>query len=118
LPKAVLGVYQVNYGEYKENLCVIIDKFDQLIHKSKYKILPSLRAYIFKADRKMRLSGIAAIEVKIVQCAVVEILSAIYEVDLLVRSYEFMPEGNYHDPLDRFYMDITTSRVSWIVDAE
>jgi retron-type reverse transcriptase len=64
----------------------------------------------------MRPLGIAAIEDKIVQRAVVVVLSAIYEVDFLDRSYGFRPERNCHDALDQLYIDFTTGRVSWIVE--
>ena len=65
-----------------------------------------------------RPSGIAAIEDKIVQRAVVEALSAIYEVDFIDRSYGFRLVLSCHNALDQLYLDITTRRVNWIVDAD
>jgi group II intron reverse transcriptase/maturase len=62
--------------------------------------------------------GIAAIEDKIAQRAVVEVVQAIYEVDFLDCSYGFRPDRCCHDALDRLYMDITTRKVSWVVDAD
>jgi retron-type reverse transcriptase len=44
--------------------------------------------------------GIAALEDKIVQRAVVEVLNAIYEEDFLGFSYGFRPGRGQHDALD------------------
>ena len=48
----------------------------------------------------MRPLGIAALEDKIVQRAVVEVLNAVYEVDFLGLSYGFRPKRSQHDALD------------------
>jgi len=53
--------------------------------------LPSRRRYIPKADGKQRPLGIAALEDKIVQAAVVAILTPIYEAEFLGFSYGFRP---------------------------
>ncbi|MGL3104574.1 hypothetical protein [Bradyrhizobium sp. BR 1432] len=49
------------------------------------------RVYISKAD--VSLSGVPALEDKIVQSAVAEVLSAVYEADFLGFSYGFRPGG-------------------------
>ena len=53
----------------------------RMIHTGAYRATPSLRVYIPKADGRQRPLGIASIEDKIVQQAVVTVLSAIYEED-------------------------------------
>jgi len=45
--------------------------------------------YIPKADGRLRPLGIAALEDKIVQRAVAEVLNAVYEADFLGFSYGF-----------------------------
>jgi retron-type reverse transcriptase len=60
----------------------------------------------------------AAVKDKIVQRAVVEVLSAIHEVDFLDCSYGFRINRGCHDALDKLYLDITNRKVNWIVDAD
>ena len=58
------------------------------------------RVFIPKPDGRLRPLGIAALEDKIVQRAVVEVLNAVYEEDFLGFSYGFRPGRSPHDALD------------------
>ena len=71
-----------------------------------------------KPDGSMRPLGIASIEDKIVQRAVVEILNAVYEPEFLGFSYGFRPGRSQHDALDALWVGISTTAVNWIVDAD
>jgi len=71
-----------------------------------------------KTDGRQRPLGIAALEDKIVQRAVVEVLNAIYEEDFLGFSYGFRPGRGQHDALDALAVGITRTKVNWIVDAD
>jgi RNA-directed DNA polymerase len=65
-----------------------------------------------------RLTGIAALEDKIVQRALVEVLNAIYEEDFLGFTYGFRPGRGQHDALDALVVAIETGKVNWILDAD
>ncbi len=71
-----------------------------------------------KPDGRERLLGIASLEDKIVQQAVVWVLQAIYEQDFVGFSYGFRPSRSQHDALDALNVAITSKRVNWILDAD
>ena len=63
--------------------------------------------------------GIAALEDKIVQKAVVDvILTPLYEPDFLGFSYGFRPGRGAHDALDALAFGIERRKVNWIIDAD
>ena len=62
--------------------------------------------------------GVPALEDKIVQGAVAEVLSAIYEADFLGFSYGFRPGRNPHQALTSLHTAIMSQRVNWVLDAD
>jgi group II intron reverse transcriptase/maturase len=62
--------------------------------------------------------GIAALEDKIVQQAVVTVLNEIYETDFRGFSYGFRPGRNAHEALDALNAGLQKKRVNWILDAD
>jgi retron-type reverse transcriptase len=82
-PKAAPGVDGVRWEAYGQNLEANLHDLYVRVHSGAYRAWPSRRAYIPKADGRQRPLGIATLEDKIVQRAVVEVVNAIYEVDFL-----------------------------------
>jgi retron-type reverse transcriptase len=80
--KAAPGVDGMRWREYEDGLEGRLTDLHSRIHRGAYRAQPSRRVYIPKADGKQRPLGIASLEDKIVQQAVVTILNQIYEVDL------------------------------------
>ena len=74
--------------------------------------------YIPKADGRQRPLGIAALEDRIVQRAVVVILNAIYETDFLGSSYGFRPGRGQHQALDALAVGIKRKKLNWVLDAD
>jgi RNA-directed DNA polymerase len=117
-PKAAAGVDGVTWAAYGQDLEANLQDLHRRLHAGSYRARPSRRAYIPKADGRQRPLGIAALEDKIVQRAVVEVLNAIYEVDFLGFSYGFRPGRKPHDALDALAVGIYRKKVNWILDAD
>src|SRR6516164_1038780 len=116
--KAAAGVDGVTWREYEKILPQRVAELHRMVHSGAYRATPSRRVYIPKADGRQRPLGIASIEDKIVQQAVVTVLSAIYEVDFLGFSYGFRPGRGQHDALDALTAGIKSRSVNWIADAD
>ncbi len=72
--KAAAGVDNVTWKEYDVGLDERLAKLHEEIHSGKYRARPSKRVWIPKPDGRKRPIGIAALEDKIVQQAVVDVL--------------------------------------------
>ena len=117
-PKAATGVDKVTWDAYGQNLRANLEDLLQRVHSGAYRASPSRRVYIPKPDGRQRPLGIATLEDKIVQRAVVEVLNAIYEEDFLGFSYGFRPGRNPHDALDALATGILRKKVNWVLDAD
>ena len=117
-PKAAPGVDGVTWAAYGQDLEANLTDLHERVHAGRYQAKPSRRAYIPKADGRLRPLGIASLEDKIVQRAVVEVLNAIYEVDFLGFSYGFRPGRGPHDALDALAVGLERKKVNWVLDAD
>lgn len=115
---ATPGVDGVTWEQYEQDLEENLRDLHARLHKGAYRAKPSRRAYIPKSDGRQRPLGIAALEDKIVQRAVTEVLNAIYEVDFLGFSYGFRPGRGAHTSLDALAVGIRFKKISWILDAD
>ena len=78
-PKAAPGVDGVTWHEYGQTLEGNLEDLHARVHRGSYRAKPSRRVFIPKPDGRQRPLGVAALEDKILQRAVVEVLGAIYE---------------------------------------
>jgi group II intron reverse transcriptase/maturase len=115
---AAPGVDGVTWQQYGERLEENLLELHARLHRGAYRAKPTRRVYIPKADGRQRPLGIAALEDKIVQRAVVEVLSAIYESDFLGFSYGFRAGRSQHNALDALTVAIQNRKVSFVLDAD
>ena len=115
---AAAGVDEVTWQEYGDGLEGRLVDLHGRIHRGAYHAKPSRRVWIDKEDGRKRPLGIAALEDKVVQQAVVTILNQIYEVDFRGFSYGFRPGRSPHQALDALNVGISRKRVNWILDAD
>jgi RNA-directed DNA polymerase len=115
--QAAPGVDGVTWREYEDGLEGRICDLHGRVHRGAYRAKPSRRVYIPKTDGRKRPLGIAALEDKLVQQAVVTILNQIYEMDFMGFSYGFRPGRSPHQALDALCVGIH-KRVKWVLDAD
>ena len=115
---AAPGVDGVRWKDYEAALESNLRGLHDRVHRGAYRALPSRRKYIPKPDGRQRPLGIAALEDKILQRAVVAVLNAIYEENFLGFSYGFRPKRSQHDALDALTVGIQRRKVNWILDAD
>lgn len=117
-PKAAPGIDKVTWAAYGEDLEDNLLDLHGRVHAGRYRAKPSRRVFIPKADGRLRPLAVAALEDKIVQRAVVEVLNAIYEADFRGFSYGFRAGRGPHDALDALTVGIETRKVNWVLDAD
>jgi len=117
-PRAATGVDGVTWEEYGRDLEGNLQDLHARLHRGAYRARPSRRVFIPKADGRLRPLGVAALEDKILQRAVVEVMNAVYETDFLGFSYGFRPGRSQHDALDALAVAIERKRVNWVLDLD
>jgi RNA-directed DNA polymerase len=115
---AAPGVDGVTWIDYEAALESNLQDLHARVHRGAYRAKPSRRTFIPKADGRQRPLGIAAVEDKIVQRAVVAVLNAVYEQDFVGFSYGFRPKRSQHEALDALIVGIERKRVNWVLDID
>jgi group II intron reverse transcriptase/maturase len=112
------GVDGQTWRHYGENLEENIRDLSDRLRRGAYRAKPVKRTYIPKADGRQRPIGVTALEDKIVQRTVTEVLEAIYETDFKGFSYGFRPGRSTHAALDALAVGIRWRKVNWVLDAD
>jgi len=115
---AAAGVDGETVATYEQGLSEKLQDLCARVHRGGYRPEPVRRVYIPKPDGGQRPLGIPALEDKIVQGAVAEVLSAIYEVDFVGFSYGFRPRRSPHVALRALHTACMTQFVNWVLDAD
>ena len=112
------GVDDQTVEQYEADLENNLQRVVTQLHRESYRPHPSLRVNIPKGKGQTRPLGIACVEDKLVQRAIVMILERIYEEDFLPISFGFRPRKSCHDALSVLGNDIATQKVNWVSDAD
>jgi group II intron reverse transcriptase/maturase len=109
------GIDKETYGKnLEENIRDLLDR----LKSKRYRHQPIRRVHIPKGKGKTRPIGIASIEDKIVQGAINEVLSAVYEQDFRDCSYGFRPGRSPHDALRTLDRMLFKEGVEWVLEAD
>ncbi len=115
---ASAGVDGETWRHYGEGLEGNLQDLSERLRRGAYRAKAVRRAYLTKADGRMRPLGVPVLEDKLVQRATVEVLNAIYECDFVGFSYGFRPGRSPHGALDALAVGIQTKKVNWVLDAD
>ena len=116
---AAPGVDGVRWEDYARGLDGRLADLWRRVQQGTYRAVPVRRVRIPKPNGGERPLGIAALEDKIVQRALVDVvLNPIYEEEFLGFSYGFRPGRGAHDALDALAYVIERRKVSWVVDCD
>jgi len=115
---AASGVDGVTYQEYERNLEANLEDLEGRLRRKGYRARLVRRKYIPKGNGKMRPLGIPALEDKLVQTAVTQILLAIYEVDFLPCSYGYRLGTGAHDAIRALTEELQFGRHNFVYEAD
>lgn len=116
--KKAVGIDEVTKEEYNANLEENIRYLVSRLRNKAYKPKPVKRAFIPKANGKMRPLGIASYEDKIVQLGLKKILEAVYEPKFKDKMYGFRRKRNCHMAVKSMCISIIRKRINYVVDAD
>lgn len=115
------GVDEVTACEYEKNLDGNLELLLERFKSGSYHAPPVKRVYIAKQGEKgsKRPIGIPTLEDKVLQRAVVMLLSPLYEQDFCSCSYGFRPGRNAHQGLEAMWKAIMSMGDGcWVLEAD
>src|SRR6266567_1968136 len=115
---AAPGVDGVTFEEYERNLEENLRSLVQRLTNKSYRARLVRRKYIPKGNGKLRPLGIPALEDKLLQCAVTQILLAIHEADFLPCSYAYRPQRGPHDAVRELTDELHWGKHNFVVEAD
>lgn len=113
------GIDEVTVEEYGNNLNDNIANLVQRLKTKTYKPQPVKRVYIPKPGKsELRPLGIPAVEDKMVQMALKEILEAVYEQDFLDCSHGFRPNKSCHTAIKQLNNAVMKHPINWVAEVD
>ncbi|MCC8046999.1 MAG: reverse transcriptase [Clostridiales bacterium] len=113
------GVDRVTKGEYGQNLNANLENLVKRMKEGSYRPKPSRRVFIPKETKgKMRPLGISSYEDKLVENAIAQILTQIYEPKFYNTSYGFRPNRNCHQAVREIIEMAQYRKTNYVVEAD
>ena len=112
------GIDGITKEEYEKNLEVNIENLLTRMKRFSYRPKPVRKTYIPKSNGKLRGLGIPCYEDKLVQGAMADVLTEIYENIFFDFSYGFRTKKNCHQAISQINWLIMTKKVNYILDAD
>ncbi len=111
------GIDRVTWHAYEEDLIPKLENLHARLVNREYEPQPVVRQWIPKSNGKLRPLGLPALEDKIVQRAVADLLESIYEQDFHEFSYGFRPGRNAHQALRDLRQGLQ-SGINYVIDCD
>ena len=115
---AAVGVDGITVEEYGQVLEENLRDLHRRMKAMQYRHQPIRRVHIPKENGKTRPIGVSAVEDKVVQGAMREVLEAIYEQDFLPCSHGFRPGRRAHDAIRELSLVVNRGEVNWVLEAD
>lgn len=115
---AAVGVDGIDKETYGRNLEANLRDLHGRLRSQRYRHQPIRRVHIPKGKGKTRPIGIATIEDKIVQGALTEVLTTVYEQDFRDCSHGFRPGRSAHGALRVLDRMLFNEGVEWVLEAD
>lgn len=115
--KGVPGTDKMTVYEIEEYFQKNKESIKQLILEKKYRPQPVKRVYIPKSNGKKRPLGIPTVVDRVIQQAIAQVLSGIYDNKFSDNSFGFRPNRSAHDAMMRT-LDYLNEGYEWVIDLD
>ena len=115
--KGVSGVDKMTVNEIDRYFEENKESIKKSILEKKYKPQPVKRVYIPKSNGKKRPLGIPTVVDRVIQQAIAQVLSRIYDSKFSDNSFGFRPNRSAHDAMMRT-LDYLNEGYEWVIDLD